>query len=301
MDYGPDEEGWFAHPKTENAQSAYYSGKVSRCTQTHRQSSIDGGYNSYVEAAVQCSDSKTVWPQGTLSACVADPNEFAWWNGGGAACSHLATSEYDPWDTFGQPVLGPNKTCPTAMLGLSSDPSQLYSKLDHMYPVSMGGTKVDVGLMWGLRALSNRNQWTQFWGTPTSNPPSAFGDADHRKVMIVLTDGQNQYPYHAEGYYGCSEDGTISSRRNAPNCRQSADLGTHDRTSLDNLTLDACEQIRTTYDVELYTIAVDVTDSTALSVLQTCAGDSSRFFDVSSSDLDSVFENLATESLRLTR
>jgi len=297
MDYGPDEEGWFAHPKTEQAQSAYYSGKVFRCTQNHRQSGIDAGYNSYVETTVQCSDSKTVWPQGTLSACVADPNEFTWWNGGGAACTHLATSEYDPWDTFGQPVLGPNKTCPTAMLGLSSDPAQLYAKLDHMYPVSDGGTAVDVGLMWGLRALSNRSSWKVFWGL-NSAPPADFNDSDSRKMMIVLTDGENAYPFHSEGYYGCTEGST---RRNADDCRQSADLGTHDRTSLDNLTLDACEQIRDTYDVELYTIAVDVADSTALTVLQTCAGDSSRFFDVSSSDLDSVFENLATESLRLSR
>jgi len=53
--------------------------------------------------------------------------------------------------------------------------------------------------------------------------------------------------------------------------------------------------------VELYTIAVDVTDYAALTVLQNCAGDSTRFYDVSSGDLDSVFEGLAAESLRLTR
>lgn len=72
-------------------------------------------------------------------------------------------------------------------------------------------------------------------------------------------------------------------------------------TSLNNLTLDACVAARDDYNVELYVIAVDVTDTTALSVLQSCAGDPSRFFDVTSSDLSDIFEQLAASSLRLTR
>lgn len=140
-----------------------------------------------------------------------------------------------------------------------------------------------------------------FWGIPLTNKPAAFNDPNARKVMIVLTDGQNAFPYHYEGYYGCLED-TNRWVVGGPNpCRKDPTVTPQTRATLDKLMLDACEQIRTTYDVELYTIAVDVTDATALANLQACAGDSTRFFDVSSGDLDGTFEQLAEASLRLTR
>ncbi|MEM9740422.1 MAG: hypothetical protein AAF829_11185, partial [Pseudomonadota bacterium] len=229
-------------------------------------------------------------------------------SGGLPGCPWMSATGWETWDGW-KPVVGPNLNCPTAMLGLSSDPSQLYGKLDHMYPVP-GGTKVDVGLMWGLRALSDRSQWATFWGLPSGQEAAAFDDFDTRKVMVLLTDGANAMPWHYEGYYGCLESGSTEDRRNVCDCRQDSQIamtsgGEPDislaRQSLDALTLDACEAIREDYDVELYVIAVDVTDTSALSTLQSCAADPTRFYDVSSADLDDIFEELAASSLRLTR
>ena len=77
-------------------------------------------------------------------------------------------------------------------------------------------------------------------------------------------------------------------------------MPTLNRTALDNLTRDACSAIRTRYGVELYTIAVDVTDPAAVTLLQDCAGDPSRAFNVSSAALDEAFEAIARRELRLT-
>ena len=63
---------------------------------------------------------------------------------------------------------------------------------------------------------------------------------------------------------------------------------------------DACTAIRTTYGVELYTIAVDVTDPGAVTLLQDCAGDPARAFNVTSAALDDAFEAIARRELRLT-
>ena len=81
-------------------------------------------------------------------------------------------------------------------------------KLDHMYPVP-GGTQMDVGMMWGLRAMSDNSDWVNFWGyNPVDYEPAGFASPTTRKIMIVLTDGENTAPYHYEGYYGCAEGDT---------------------------------------------------------------------------------------------
>ena len=301
-----DADGWRPHPNVQQANSTRVTGWLPRCSRYHVQwvqdsswnwVALQGARNAYQIDTISCTDSSTVWPGGTVQACLADPNEFAWNAAGGLQCSWYPSPT--PWDSA-KPIGGPNLNCPTSMLGLSSSPSQLYAKLDHMYPVP-GGTKVDVGMMWGLRALSDRDAWASFWGISLTEKPAAFTDPDARKVMIVLTDGQNAFPYHYEGYYGCLEE-TNRWVVGGPNpCRKDPTVTPQTRATLDKLMLDACEQIRDTYNVELYTIAVDVTDATALANLQACAGDPSRFFDVSSGDLDATFEQLAEASLRLTR
>lgn len=312
-------EDWFPHPKVEQAQQydpPYGPYDYPLCSPWTQQwngtTNVKGMRNAWHQGPVGSSDTcVTVFggpPDGTMQPCVADPNEFEYIADGYPTCPWMG-SDWTPWDGTAEAIVGPNLNCPTAMLGLSSDPAQLYAKLDHMYPVP-GGTLLDVGLMWGLRALSDRSDWATFWGLPSGREAAAFTDTNTRKVMILLTDGYNQMPYHYEGYYGCGEAGSIADRAWAGICDQDPNIpmmtaGDFDpalaRQSLDALTLDACRAIREDYNVELYVIAVDVTDTAALSLLQSCAADTSRFFDVSSSDLDGVFEDLAASTLRLSR
>lgn len=222
------------------------------------------------------------------AACVSDPNEFGYFNSGGEACPWQ--EDIFPWTTQ-HLISGPNQNCPTAMLGLSQDRGQLIDKLDAMYPVS-GGTHVDVGLTWALRMLSPRREWTDFFG---HDRPSEYNTEGVRKILVILTDGQNIAPL-MEGYYGCADRGT---RSNAGECETTDSIGDLSNRSLNNLMLDACTEIRDTYGVEIFSIAVDITATGPLGLLEQCAGDTERFFNISAGELESVFEAIAAQQLRL--
>ncbi len=277
----------------QNASLDIPSSHALRCTQSSWQGGYQGQRNVYLNKSQACAPGWLKPVDEYAEACVSDPTEFEYFNNGGKACAWQ--KDIFPWDKI-KPISGPNMNCPTAMLGLSGDRGQVIDKLDHMYPVQ-GGTQADIGLMWGLRALSPRNSWSNFFGTKGMGKPKTFGDPTARKVMILLTDGKNEAPYHYEGYYGCREG---NDRGRAGECWRAPGVKSLKRDSLDALMLDSCEAIRDTYKVELYTIAVDVSDSKATGLLKSCAGDDSRAFNITAGELDKTFKAIAARELRLT-
>ena len=215
-------------------------------------------------------------PKGNHVACVADPNEITWNNGGGAWCAWVPTSDWRQFDI----TVGPNMNCPMPMLGLSGNRGQVLETLNRMSPVG-GGTHADVGLRWGLRTLSPRAEWTGFFKTDAANPPAAFGLAGGKKVMVLITDGQNERANDFPGYWGCSETGS-------PGCS-----GAPDTAELNTRMLNWCQSIRDTYKVEIYTVAVNVSNASAVSLLQQCSGDTSHSFSVDASELNNAFDAIS--------
>jgi Flp pilus assembly protein TadG len=281
-------------PSIANASLTVPSTHRLMCSQSSKQGGMDGLRNVYLNETQPCAKNWQDPFNGEAEACVSDPNEFDYFSAGGKACKWQ--SGIFPW-TSSKPVSGPNLNCPTAMMGLSSDRGQIVDKLNAMYPVP-GGTQADIGLMWGLRALSPRDAWKSFFGTNAEQAPKEFDDKTARKIMILLTDGKNEAPYHFEGYYGCNEG---DSRGAAGPCWKAPGVSGLNRAGLDALMLDSCEAIRDDYDVELYTIAVDIDDADATSLLADCAGDEDRAFNIRSSELDKAFEKIAARELRLTK
>ena len=216
---------------------------------------------------------------GTANGCVADYNEITWNNANGAWCSWVPRQT---WDSFRR-ITGPNLNCPMPMLGLSANRSQLIDTIDRLSP-SPGGTHADVGLRWGLRALSPRNEWANFF---QHNKPEPFGSSSVTKVMVLMTDGANEQAVNFPGYWGCNESG-------APGCS-----GSPDRATLDSRMQSWCTAIRDTYKVELYTVAINVSDTDAVSRLRTCAGSADRAFAVDASQLNATFEQIARETFSL--
>lgn len=267
-----------------NASFTLDPGRIFRC----RQRADNGAGNIYNNADRACADTN----RGNLQfveACVSDPNEFDYFREGGEACPWQ--ENIFPW-TQSRQISGPNQNCPAAMLGLSEDRGQLIDKLDEMYPVS-GGTHMDIGLTWGLRMLSPRNEWANFFG---QNLPTGYTDEGARKIMVLLTDGQNIPPNDYEGYYGCLEGDT---RGEAGECWQAPGVRNLSRNALNGLTLDACTEIRDTYGIDIFTIAVDITDQASISLLADCAGEPANAFNISASEIDAVFESIAAQELRL--
>jgi hypothetical protein len=249
----------------------------------------------------------------TVAACLGDPNEFAYWNDGKPDCWHMpnlssgAPDPILPWDKH-KAISGPNLNCPSAILPPSSNRRQVIRKIDHLYPVP-GGTQVDVGLMWGLRTLSPRTEWASFWGLSGAQVPGAFGDPNVLKYAILLTDGINDAPIDFEGYYGCTKNwratgydvGSVEDFDESATCWQSPDIQSLNKASLDALMIDACTEMKNTYGIRLFTIAVDINDPTSINLLKQCASSEDDFFNISSAQMDITFNSILTSVVRLSR
>lgn len=253
-------------------------------------SPMDTGRRSvYVNAATTCGNfgwqtCSSTMNTSTLSACVADPNEIAWNSSGGTWCPWVPTTNWTDFDDS----IGPNVNCPMPMLGLSGSRRQVLSTIDRMSPV-VGGTHNDVGLRWGLRSLSPRTEWASFFGLPNPKAPRPF-NADAKKALVLITDGENTQAQDFPGFWGCSDTG-------APGC-----AGAPDAATLDARMLSWCQAIRQTYKVDIYTVAVNISNPAAVTRLATCAGDPSKAYAVDAADLTKTLENISSKifQLRLT-
>lgn len=209
-------------------------------------------------------------------------------------------------------------SCSSPVLPLSGSRAQIKQTLERMR--ADGNTYQDIGLTWALRLLSPRTEWTTFFRYGSKNRPAAFDVSKTRKVIVLLTDGENVASNDREQYYGCTQNvgeqsdnarnynsnGSWSWRRRsgAGGCWRAAGLSRIDNGSLDNLLLDACTQIRSAYNIELYAIAVDITNTNAIRLLNRCAGGTDsythpRFENIRGSEINSVLLAIAQESLRI--
>ena len=250
------------------------------CTQSDNNGTRNAFFNfTGSQACISSGGCQLNLNTGTANGCVADYNEITWNNANGSWCSWVPRQT---WDSFRR-ITGPNLNCPMPMLGLSASRSQLIDTIDRLSP-SPGGTHADVGLRWGLRALSPRTEWTSFF---QHNRPEPFDSSTVTKVMVLMTDGANEQAINFPGYWGCNESG-------APGCS-----GSPTRATLDERMQSWCTAIRDTYKVELYTVAINVSDTDAVSRLRTCAGSADRAFAVDASELNSTFEQIARETFSL--
>ncbi len=105
---------------------------------------------------------------------------------------------------------GPNKYCPPTVLPLTAEKTTVLNKINGM--LANGATAVNLGLIWGWRAVSPR--WNgQWYGSSTLNLPSGYsalplnyGEAYMDKVVVLMTDGVNTLgDYNNYNAYGRME------------------------------------------------------------------------------------------------
>lgn len=84
---------------------------------------------------------------------------------------------------------GPNLGCGPAITPLVEEYSTVTAAIAEMEAWSRGGTTGNLGLVWGWRNLSP--SWRGLWGDP--NLPFDYGTPGIDKVVVILTDGQNQF------------------------------------------------------------------------------------------------------------
>jgi len=109
-----------------------------------------------------------------------------------------SNSGYYPneWDSHGvTSSRTPNKYCPPPVLPLTAEKTTIKNHIESMN--TDGATAVNVGLVWGWRALSP--EWRGEWyNSSTVNLPSGYsalpldyGEEFMDKVVVLMTDGEN--------------------------------------------------------------------------------------------------------------
>ena len=154
--------------------------------------------------------------------------------------------------------------CPEQIQPLTTDQSLVQAAIDGLYVTNIfgykGETYIPLGLIWGVNVLSSPAPYTEGRAfDPLNRTP--------HKVMILMTDGQNDY--------ALGTDGVLA----AP--KTSADLL---RTYADQIAVCTYAKAR---GVEIYAIGFGLdnataTDAQSLSALRACATDSSHYFDATS-------------------
>ena len=184
--------------------------------------------------------------------------------------------------------LGPSYNCGTAAITpLTNVKKTITDQVAAM--VATGNTNLAAGIGWGLRVLSPTEPFTQ---------GAAYNDKKWNKVMIVMTDGENDWGNVSNmnktlyGGYGFAS-------------QSSARLGianvTNTRTTLDTRTAKACEVAKAASGIAdrkitIYTITFGSIDTQAKNLMRTCATDPEKYFHAPDNNtLITAFKTIATE------
>lgn len=183
---------------------------------------------------------------------------------------------------------GPNYLCTTApVLALTKQRKKVDERIGEMGP--LGGTNIVEGAMWGLRVLSPQAPFTE---------GAAYDDAVTRKVMIVMTDGDNSWnglgSSHNQSIY--SPYGYTSRTRIGPQSSSTTTLS----AQIDARMTAACNAAKA-QDIVVYTVTLSPETERGKALLRACATDPTYAYVAQSSDaLKPVFLEIA-ESIRSIR
>ncbi len=193
---------------------------------------------------------------------------------------------------------GPNLGCGPAITSLRQSRAEILAAIEEMLPWHRGGTTGNLGLAWGWRVISPR--WQGLWGGATpAEIPLAYDDAQSDKVVVLLTDGDNQF-YDNPPSGPAGSDFTAYGRLNDFGF---ASLGAG-RDELDRRMSRTCAAMKAE-GIMLYTITFGPTPNSGTQALyRNCATSPGHYFhSPNNSDLSSIFRAIGRQlsSLRVAR
>jgi hypothetical protein len=177
---------------------------------------------------------------------------------------------------------GPNFMCTTTELTpLTTSEDDIIDAIEAQE--AEGATNITSGIMWGWRALSPTEPFTQ---------GREYGEEDNTKVLVIMTDGANTYYPHSGSTYSLLKSwygawGFVSMGHLGTTSTTTSDLVTemNERTAL------ACENAKEggdpddpNDDILIYTIAFQISDQTTIDMLEACATDDDMAFQSDNND-----------------
>jgi Flp pilus assembly protein TadG len=170
-----------------------------------------------------------------------------------------------------------NTTCGTEMQVLTKNQGQVISTIENLK--AEGETYIPSGMAWGFNALSAVKPLTE-----AAAYDSTGRNMKPRKVIVLMTDGENTK------YLQPNSNPKGQHNGNSPASGKPT-------TQTNDFTLELCTNAKAE-KIEIFTIAFQVTNGPAKTLLQQCATDTSHYFDATDSQkLMDAFSSIA-ESLK---
>lgn len=221
-------------------------------------------------------------------------------------------------------AVGPNLGCSAiAIQPLTPSKKKVQASIDALVSTYRGGTAGNLGLQAGWFTLSPK--WTTLWGTP--NSPLPYGTPFMQKVVVFMTDGNNNWydwPGGAPGAAASAYDGRIipPSTKSTPYDSNTVDAdytgygrlsdkrlggGASSSVNAAKLELDKrstalCTNMKKA-GITIYTVILGSVDSATQTLWQNCASKKENYFNSpNKEDLAKAFQQIGTQlaSLRLT-
>ncbi|MEM7327174.1 MAG: pilus assembly protein TadG-related protein [Pseudomonadota bacterium] len=154
--------------------------------------------------------------------------------------------------------------CPTEIQELTNVPGQLKATTAKLK--ASQNTYIATGLTWGYRTLTASAPFSE--GTASAAMKAKNG----RKALVLMSDGENTKAPNNNGYHNNGS-----------------------KTKANEITEKVCEEIKSN-DIELYTIAFEITDTATKELLKRCATSADYYYDAkNSADLKAAFAQISDE------
>lgn len=173
---------------------------------------------------------------------------------------------------------GPNLNCPMPITPLVAEKATVLAAVNAME--ARGSTEIPLGLAWGWRLLSPK--WQNIWGgqMDINGLPLAYNTPLMTKVVILMTDGDNDISWDTYTAYGFPNNGfnyTSGNQLGANACTSSSNC-TNGETQLNTRTAQICTSMKA-QGILIYTIALGTSiNSTSQNMLKNCATKPEYYF-----------------------
>jgi Flp pilus assembly protein TadG len=155
-----------------------------------------------------------------------------------------------------------NASCPSPVMPLDNKPDQAKTAIDGM--LATGNTYIPAGLIWGWRMLSPQVPFDE-----GADPATVPASEKPRKILILMSDGENTLSPNGSNHTG------------------------NDVILANQYTTELCNNIKAA-DIEVYTVAFDVTNPDIKAILEGCASGPPYYYDAANgTELVEAFKSVA--------
>ena len=261
-------QSWMSVAPDSSTSAQYCRNESSVTSTTNCRSETFTGYNDGVPYTYQSEVCDYTYGP-PVYTCTDYTDTQTWYGCAGSRNNPLDTDD-DQYSTKVPGIM--NVSCGAPVTPLTNDTDVLDTQIDSL--IAAGNTYIPAGLMWG---------WTLLSSAVPFDEAVAYGQIVDgkkvKKVMVLMTDGFNtlspDYPEHT------GSDTAVSN----------------------GLTAELCTNVKAK-EIDIYTVAFEVTDNGVKDILEACASSPSKFYDARDPDeLAAVFRNIAKDfsPLRLAR